>query len=145
MTFININNHIASINNNLSICDSAKCNKMIDILNKDILPFITYNSNLVYGIEYSSNVLYNDYYGWYDIPSTNSNMILIPNIIYNTIDISSNQYSSEFINLPSYNDFILPDIYAPILNTHTGKHCSKGLDLCTPTLSRSLFEYLLFK
>lgn len=122
MISIKIDNHIASIINNETgiYNDCSKCIKMINILNEHILPNIHYNSNIIYGINYCSNVMSDTYYGWYDIPSTNSNMVLIPNIEYNTIDISSKDYFSAWIDMPPpFEEYILPDIYTPILNKYT--------------------------
>jgi hypothetical protein len=120
MTSIKIENKTALIYGNLNIPEYSQASNLIKLLNEDILPNLNYNSNITYYIPFGSNSCITYNYGWCDQYINNSNVVLIPNLETNTIDITNKYYFSDIINLPpSYAEYSLPEIYIPYLSSYS--------------------------
>lgn len=111
MTSIKISQKTATLYGSVNFEEYNQTSNLLHLLNTYVLPDLNYNSNIDYYIPFGSNSCFTYGYGWYDKPTDNSNILLIPN--FETSNININYL------IPSYNEFILPDIYIPYLEPYS--------------------------
>jgi len=109
MATITITDKVASIIGNSNVIGYQN---ITTLLNNFVLPYISYNSNLTYYIPYQENSLIYGY-GWHTVPQINSNILIIPNVDNNTLDISNNNY------IPLYSEYNIIEPFLSIVNEYS--------------------------